>query len=328
MKVLQITTNYPCKENPIFGIFMKEQVESLEHLGVENTIFFSNGLKANGNGKSNAKWIHLRSAIKLFFHLLTHKYDVIHCHSVISGLIFYIAQGFRFNKNSILSLQNDPTITDGSDTKYFKLLYPIFNRIIIKTYNNLNLEKIIYLPNGVNTNFFKPLDKVSCKKKLGLNLDYRYILFVDSNSGKARTQKRRDRFDNTLEILRTKYGHTNIKPLIMIGIDRDLVPTYINACDLHLLSSDQEGSPNSVKECMACNIPCVTTPVGNVKNIFHNVNGCYYSDDFDSSSLAKLVYKVLSATEHDYFPDKIYEKGLDISTTSKYLVQAYYSLIK
>lgn len=323
MKVLQITTNYPCKENPIFGIFMKEQVESLEHLGVENTIFFSNGLRATGKGKYNAKWIHIRSAIKLFFHLLTHKYDIIHCHSVISGLIFYFAQGHRLNNKSILSLQNDPTVTGSSDAKYFKKLYPIFNKIIIKTTINSDFKKIIHLPNGVNTSFFKPLDKISCKKKLGLNLNSRYILFVDSNSGKARTQKRRDRFDKTLEILRTTYGYTNIKPLIMIGIDRDLVPIYINACDLHLLCSDQEGSPNSVKECMACNIPCVTTPVGNVKELFDGIDGCYYSKTFSEHELAKLCNKILSQNKHDYLPDIIKIKKLDIYSIANNLFKIY-----
>ena len=45
MKVLQITTNYPTESNPIFGIFMKEQVDSLVQFGVENTVFLAMALR-------------------------------------------------------------------------------------------------------------------------------------------------------------------------------------------------------------------------------------------------------------------------------------------
>ena len=39
MKVLHITTNYPTPEYPIFGIFVKEQVDSLQKLGL-NWMYF------------------------------------------------------------------------------------------------------------------------------------------------------------------------------------------------------------------------------------------------------------------------------------------------
>ena len=131
MKVLQITTNYPCKENPIFGIFMKEQVESVEKYGVENTIIFSNGLRSNPKIKFSATFIHLRTAMKLFFHLLTHKYDVIHCHNVLSGLILQIAGGLN-NQNTVMSLQIDPETPGSTDQKFTGKLYPKFAKIIVK----------------------------------------------------------------------------------------------------------------------------------------------------------------------------------------------------
>ncbi len=327
MKVLQITTNYPCKENPIFGIFMKEQVESVEKYGVENTIIFSNGLKSNPKIKFSATFIHLRTAVKLFFHLRTHKYDVIHCHNVLSGLILQIAGGLK-DKHSLMSLQNDLENIGSTDQRFTGKLYPKFAQIIVKKQLKNQKEKFVYLPNGVNMDLFKPLGKTECKKKLGLDPDKRYILFVDSNTYKARTQKRKDRFDETLRILRDKYGYQNLEPLIMTKTERKDVPIWMNACDMYLLSSDEEGSPNAVKECMACNVPVVATPVGNIPDLFDGVKDCKMSTKLDADELAKLADEVLSSDSETRTREKIIEKELDMDSIAKRLFKIYQELSK
>lgn len=322
MKVLQITTNYPCRENPIFGIFMKEQVESVEKYGVRNTIIFSNGLKSNPKIKFSASFIHLRTALKLFWHLRTHKYDVIHCHNVLAGLILWIAQGLN-GKNTVLSLQNDPEFEGNSDNKFVTKLYPKFAKLIIKKKLKNQKEKFVYLPNGVNMELFRPMDKEECKRKLGLDYKTRYILFVDSNTFKARTQKRKDRFNDALDILRNKYGYNNLEALVMTKTERESVPYWMNACELYLLSSDEEGSPNAVKECMACNVPVVATPVGNIPDLFDGVTDCRMSQGFSAEELAECANAVLKSGENVDTRSKIIEKGLDMSSIAKKLYGLY-----
>ncbi len=325
MKVLQITTNYPTKTNPIFGIFMKEQVESLEPLGVENTIFFSNGSESHPGRKGGGAIIHLKSVFKLQWHLCTHKYDLVHCHSNISGLIFLLSGGWIWNK-CVLSFQNDPD--KNGDGRLFKLLYPVFNRIIVKKPTPyLNKKKLVYLPNGCNTDFFIPMDKEVCKKKIGLSTQKRYVLFVDSNTSRKRIQKRKDRFDEVLGILKDVYGYKDIEELIMIGVPRDMVPTYMNACALHLMTSDEEGSPNSVKECIMCNVPVVSTDVGNVKDMLNDIDGCYVSNEFSTEELAAYVDKVLKANKTFKGRDTLIEKGYGINEVAKKLVGIYKNVL-
>lgn len=326
MKVLQITTNYPTEKNPVFGIFMKEQIESLEPLGIDNTIFFSNGSETGVGRKHGGIIIHLKSVFKLQWHLLTHRYDLIHCHSNISGLILTLSGGWIFNK-CILSFQNDPE--KFQDAKLFKKLYPFFNKIIVKKPTKyLQRKKVVYLPNGCNKDFFKPMDMEKCKKQLGLDLDKDYILFVDSNTSKKRTQKRKDRFDETLNIVRRKYGHKNIKELVMIGVKREMVPVYMNACKLHLMTSDQEGSPNSIKECIMCNVPVVSTDVGNVRDMVQNINGCYVSNTFDAEELAGLVDRVLCMEETFLGRDALIATGYGMQTVALKLKSLYDNVIK
>lgn len=303
---------------------MKEQAESVEKFGVKNTIFFSNGLKAK-----KATVIHLKSAVKLFFHLLTHRYDVIHCHNVLSGMILMLSGGMFWNK-CVFSIQNDPTFTGEGNSSTGKMKYFIkyCNKVIVKMPFKSEDPKYVYLPNGVNMDFFKPMDKVEAKKALDLDPSKRYILFVDSNTTKGRTQKRKDRFDETMSLLRSEYGHNDIEELLLINVTRDKVPAYMNACELYLLTSDEEGSPNAVKECMACNTPVVSTPVGNVPDLFDGVGDCKMSETFDVSELARLTDAVLNSTKEVRTRNMIVSKGLDMESIAERLYKLYCEISK
>ena len=100
MKVLHITNNFPTPNFPIFGIFVKEQIESLTHLGVSNEVFFM-------NSRDEGKKAYLEGLFKLRKHLRKNHYDLLHCHHSYSAIIF-IFSGMAFGKKCILSYQNDP----------------------------------------------------------------------------------------------------------------------------------------------------------------------------------------------------------------------------
>lgn len=52
------------------------------------------------------------------------------------------------------------------------------------------------------------------------------------------------------------------KLLIMCGVKADIVPLYINAADFVLLTSDEEGSPNIIREALALNKRVYSVDVG------------------------------------------------------------------
>lgn len=317
MKILCVTTNYPTPEYPIFGIFVKEQIESLRSQGVDCRVFY-----CDGKGRGFRQYI--TYVPKLWWHLLTHRYDIIHCHHALSAIILMMTL-WPLTRKCVLSYQNDPTREWGDST--FKILYPIFNRFIFKNRSEyLRYTKCEYLPNGCNAELFRPLDRIKCCMQLGLDHDKQHILYMDSNKG-VRTQKRKDRYDIALELLRTKYGHTNINSIELRNTAREEIPLYINSCSLHLMSSDFEGSPNSVKECMCCNTPVVSTPVGNVTEMIGDIDGCFVTKSFTAEELAEKADKVLRSEEPFNGREQFLSKGYSMEHVAKKLINIYNKII-
>ncbi len=315
MRILHVTNNFPTLNYPIFGIFIKEQVESLRNLGINNDVFFI-------NSREDGKIAYLRAIFKLRRYFRHNQFDIIHCHHCYSAVILLLTGIYRGTPR-ILSYQSDPRNEGG--LLLFRILYRFFDTIILKNKpREITLSKTVHLPNGVNTSFFVPMSKEECKVKLGLDPDRRYILFMDSYN--RRFCKRIDRFSETLSILKEKYHYENLEPLVLTNTGRGLIPSYINASDLHLLTSDFEGSPNSVKECIACNVPVVSTPVGNVEEMLSGIDGAFVAKSFTSGELAGLADRALSFTGFSS-RDHVREKGLDIETAAAKLVQVYNHLL-
>lgn len=315
MKILHITTNYPTPEFPIFGIFVKEQVESLQKIDIFCDVFY-----CDGQGKGFRKYItYIPILIK---QIKKGEYDIIHCHHALSAVLLWLT-GIPFfgMKKIVLSYQNDP-LNEWGD-KWFRRFYKRFKAFIVKNPSEyLKYPKVHYLPNGCNQDFFCPMDKRECRSQLSWDNKKIYIVWMDSNKGN-RTQKRRDRFDATIELLRNKYEYKNIEPVIMRNVPRDRMPIYLNACNLHLMSSDFEGSPNSVKECMCCNTPVVSTPVGNVREMIGDIPGCVVTEEFSPEALAAGCDKVLNNKEPFNGRDLFLAKGYGMATVAEKLKNIY-----
>lgn len=317
MKILHVTTNYPTPEYPIFGIFVKEQVESLKKIGIDCDVFY-----CDGKGRGFKQYI--TYVPKLWWKILTEHYDVLHCHHALSLIILTMTL-WPFFKKTVLSYQNDPDREWGG--KFFKFFYLFVNKFIVKNRSEyLKYSKMVYLPNGCNQDFFRPMDMMECREKLGWDKAKQYIIYMDSNKG-ARTQKRKDRFDEVVSLLNSQYGW-NAEEVVMRNVDRPLVPLYLNAANLHMISSDFEGSPNSVKECMCCNTPVVSTDVGNVKEMIGDIEGAYVTKTFEAKELAECVDKVLSSKTPFNGRDKFLAKGYGMATVAEKLKQIYDKILR
>ena len=121
---------------------------------------------------------------------------------------------------------------------------------------NRNKYKFFIQELGVDYDLFTPIDKVEACNRLGIE-PRKYVLFSDKSNT---ILKRRDIANSIIQELADGY-----ELLIMCGVKPHEVPLYINSCDFVLLTSDEEGSPNIVREALSCNKRVFSVDVGDVK---------------------------------------------------------------
>jgi glycosyltransferase involved in cell wall biosynthesis len=311
MKVLHVTNLYPYVEHPTYGIFVKEQIDSLKD-HCYNEVYFINARKNGIKGYINSL-LEVRKICKSF--------DVIHCHHQFSGLIV-VFSSFSLKKRKVLSILGDLNKRSFLNQFIFKLIYRHFNFIIFKNTPPSNDRNFLTIPNGVNIDFFKVFKKQESKKHLGLEINENiiHVLFV-SNGSLENPIKRYDKF---LVVLKNLNATSNVKylPLVLSNISRENVPIYFNAGDVMILCSDHEGSPNAIKEAMACNLPVVSTPVGNVKELLQNVENSIVTEDYTVDSIV-LAFKNLDLSKNSNGREKLIKMNLDQKSVATKIFNLY-----
>ena len=104
------------------------------------------------------------------------------------------------------------------------------------------------------------------------------------------------------------------------------MPVYLNAADILLLTSKWEGSPNIVKEAMACNVPVVATKVGDIEYLFGNTEGYYYTDT-DPDKLAGKINYVLNNDIKPNGRQRIIDLKLDSESIADEIIQLYQEVL-
>jgi glycosyltransferase involved in cell wall biosynthesis len=151
-------------------------------------------------------------------------------------------------------------------------------------------QKIFIVPNGVNFTQFCPLARNEARTALGWDQERYYVLFGNNPDIAV---KNYPLAKATIERLRAHGIEAEL--VVANGLPHDTVGLYMNASNALLLTSFAEGSPNVVKEAMACNIPVVSTNVGDVAEVIGRTEGCSVCP-LDPDALASGLEKALHHT--------------------------------
>ncbi len=186
-----------------------------------------------------------------------------------------------------------------------------------KMYDALKLDKARIIPNGIDFSRFKVIDREIARRQVGFNSSA-HVLWV---SDPERKEKNFDLAREALAHLDTE----DVELTVVNNVELDQVPFYYYAADVLLVTSKWEGSPNVVKEAMACSLPIVSTDVGDVTNTINDTNGCYITQAIPEA-VAKAVDTALHYGKRTNGREKV--KHLDVDFISKKLMETYHSILK
>ena len=260
--------------------FIYDQVEAIKKLDttLQFDYFFIRGKGFLG---------YLSSLKKLTNQLKSQAYDGVHAHVATAGLLANLQRRV-------------PVVTTfhGSDINFLSLriisfFVDLVSRRTVYVSQNI-LEKAIYagknkrtvIPCGVDFDVFMPRSKQQSRQAFGLDPNKRYILFSSKFSTAVKNYPlAKDAVnllrDDTIELLELK------------NYTRQEVALLFTAVDVALLTSHSEGSPQFVKEALACNCPVVSTDVGDVRSVLDAITGCYITS-YDPADVAHKLHRVLA----------------------------------
>ena len=304
MRVLKVTNMYPTEDRPQFGIFVRQETDSLRRLGVDVDVLFVDGQASKLN--------YLRGYRQLWMRLREREYDLIHGHYIFGGLIARAQTRYP-----VVLTHHGPEVFMTWEKYLCRIFTRWFDTVIVRTremQTRLGVKDAHIIPGGINMDMFQPRDKQECRAQLGLPADKQLVLWA----GERRGEKRYGLASNAMAILQERMPDAELVPLS--GMPHASVPDYINACDALVLTSEAEGSPNVVKEAMACNVPVVATDVGDVREIISNTAGCYVCK-MEPNDVASRLQAALSFGGRTNGREAV--GHLELDTVSRRIIDVY-----
>ena len=245
---------YPRFGKESSGAFVMQQVEQLRTLGHDvETIDFPG---------HRSKLEYAKAAFVVAHQTRRKRYDVVHAHYGVTGLCTLM----RNATPMVISLHGSDALVGWIEPLISRVVCALADATIVV--NKAIAQRIpgTVIPCGVDLALFQPKPRTAARQRLGLLPACKYILFPFDP---ARRVKRFDIASGTIKELAAR----NVELLTVSNVHYTEMPWYYSAADAMILCSDSEGSPTSVKEALACNLPVVSTDVGDVREIVRGIAG-------------------------------------------------------
>ncbi len=310
MKILIVCSyrNYAVHTEYV-SAFIYEQVYSLRELGCEIEYLLVKGGGLKGYLKT---YFNLKKIIK------DRKHQIIHAHGGLCGFISNLQRQIP-----VITTYHGSDINNSKSRiiSKFPIRFSRFNIFVsLKLYNQIKEnENSMVIPCGIDEDLFTPIsNRDDCKKYFQFDLTKRYVLFSKMFSIPV---KNYPLAKETIEKLE------NTELVEFIGYTREEVPKLMNACDAVIMTSFSEGSPQFIKEALACNCPIVSVDVGDVKELIDNVKNCYLCQ-YDAIELSNRLKQIFQSGERSDGHKQIKALKLGNKEIAQKILTIYHSVIK
>jgi teichuronic acid biosynthesis glycosyltransferase TuaC len=264
-------------ERPHYCIFIRRQVESIRRLGLRCDLISIAGYRTPRAYAAAAKSLAAMSRSR------SRQYALIHAHGGETALA---ASAYRRAPLLVSYLGSDLLGSPNADGR-LSLEWRLRSRVI-RQHARLARAAIVksapmvaalpppvrarteVIPNGIDRAHFRPRDRAAARESLGWPSDELVVLFA---SNPARASKRPELARAACAEAARRLGRVRLE--VAHGLAPETMPDLMNASDCLLHTSASEGSPNVVKEALACNLPVVATPAGDIRELLGGVADSY-----------------------------------------------------
>jgi glycosyltransferase involved in cell wall biosynthesis len=312
MRVLKLVTNDEAE-------FFRQQVAVLERQGVEVDVLPVPGKRVTTDERDSSRSIldyvkYYPSVLKASFG----DYDLLHANYGLTAPAA-LAQP---NLPVVLTLWGSDIL--GKPAPLSRFCARFADAVIVMTDEMAAAtgQDCYVIPHGVDLDVFRPFSGDVARNVLGWRQDAKHVLFPYATQRPVKDYPRAERVvDAVRDRLSTQSvavengtgnaastssagvssdggGGMDVELHAIHGVAHDEMPLYLNAADALLMTSKSEGSPNAVKEALACNVPVVSTDVGDVADLVADVENAFVgsTDDELVDALATVLARGEPAT--------------------------------
>ena len=325
MKILIVGNNKPGH----FAPFVEEQARALQLQGCEVVFFGVQGKGVLG---------YLRSLPALRRAIQQHQPDLIHAHYGLSGLLANLQR-----RVPVVTTYHGSDINKPNILRFSKIAMRLSAHNIFVSQRNVTLalspnslityrlkKRYTLLPCGVNIP--QPWSEMQTQQveqltlnqwvQEKLNAGVKYVLFAGAFNNAVKDPELAKAAINELESKGVKVELIELK-----GYNRDQVNALMYNCDALLMTSKTEGSPQVIKEAMACGCPIVSVDVGDVAERVEGVDGCYVVSSREPKDIAEALQQALAFSGKTNGRQRIIEMGLSNEQVAERLMAIYKQLV-
>lgn len=321
MRILEVHSGNAVGGDSNKYTFVREQGTALQAQGCEVDYFAIVGKGLRG---------YLRNVSKLRAKIKEVSPDVVHAHFGLCGMVAVLA---AWRVPVVTTFHNGETLNKRINLlcSFFALFAKHVVYVAQHIYDKCYFTNRHYtiMPCGVTMEDMVITPYEEARAQLGWSPDTKYILFGGSISNK---RKNYALLENAVE--RIKEKGLRIEVIEMRGFTRSQCVLRMCACDCFCLPSLSEGSPQALKEAMACNCPAVATDMADIKHLFGvmedgkcNMEG-YYVSDFTVESMTDSLQQCLDFEDRTNGRKRIEELGLRNEDVARKLFEIYRSCIE
>lgn len=326
MKILIVGNNKP----EHFAPFVEEQARALQLQGCD-VVFF--GVQ----GKGIMGYLRCLPALKLA--IKQHRPDLIHAHYGLSGLLANLQR-----RVPVVTTYHGSDINKPNILRFSKIAMRLSAWNIFVSKRNIAIaqlkDKYTLLPCGVNLPLSWSEMQTQRVGQLTLNQwvqrklekDVKYVLFAgafdNAVKGPELAKSAIAFYNSTFTNSQSPIANSPIELIELKGYNRDQVNALMYNCDALLMTSKTEGSPQVIKEAMACGCPIVSVDVGDVAERVSGLEGCYVVPSREPAAIAAALKKAVAFEGKTNGRSHIIEMGLSNEQVAEQLVGIYNKILR